>query len=448
MDKAPPNTRRRVVGPNKIVIDNLKKEDTGNYGCNATNSWGYVYKDVYVNVLALPAEITEPPSDAATVDGKTITLRCRVFGAPKPLVRWIRDGEELTGGRYRVMESGDLEINSVSFVDAGTYTCMAQNKFGSDNKTGSLVVKEHTRIQDAPEDYEVAAENTATFRCSAVADPSLPLTIDWLRDGVPIDFEAEQRYVKLQDNSLTIDKATELDSGIYTCLARTDLDSSAANATLVVQDKPNPPELIEVKCNKRDAAIRWKAMGDNRSPILHYTIQFNTSFTPDTWEDAHKDVPATETSFTVGMKPYANYTFRVIARNKIGPSKPSDHGPNPACQTPKDVPQKNPMNVKGHGNRPDNLVISWTPMPEIEHAGPRFRYIVQWKPDDGSQGNWLREEIKDWKQSELTVPNQPTYRPYIIRVRAMNEVGESSVAPVEVIGYSGQDSKEKMELPS
>ncbi len=27
-------------------------------------------------------------------------------------------------------------------------------------------------------------------------------------------------------------------------------------------------------------------MGDNRAPILTYKIQYNTSFTPDTWETA------------------------------------------------------------------------------------------------------------------------------------------------------------------
>jgi neuronal cell adhesion protein len=50
LDQAPPNPRRRIVD-NKIIIDRITKLDTGNYGCNATNSFGYVYKDVYVNVL-------------------------------------------------------------------------------------------------------------------------------------------------------------------------------------------------------------------------------------------------------------------------------------------------------------------------------------------------------------------------------------------------------------
>lgn len=46
-----PNNPRRKVTPNSITIEKLTKKDTGNYGCNATNSLGYVYKDVYVNVL-------------------------------------------------------------------------------------------------------------------------------------------------------------------------------------------------------------------------------------------------------------------------------------------------------------------------------------------------------------------------------------------------------------
>lgn len=46
-----PSNDRRIVGPNSIVIKNLIKKDTGNYGCNATNTLGYVYKDIYVNVL-------------------------------------------------------------------------------------------------------------------------------------------------------------------------------------------------------------------------------------------------------------------------------------------------------------------------------------------------------------------------------------------------------------
>ena len=50
INEAPPNARR-IVETNRILIKDLRKSDTGNYGCNATNVHGYSYKDVYVNVL-------------------------------------------------------------------------------------------------------------------------------------------------------------------------------------------------------------------------------------------------------------------------------------------------------------------------------------------------------------------------------------------------------------
>ncbi|XP_049962681.1 neuroglian [Schistocerca serialis cubense] len=435
ISEAPPNPRRKVT-TNSITIERLSKKDTGNYGCNATNSHGYVYKDVYVNVLALPPEITEPPRSEQTVDGRTVTLLCRTFGAPKPQVKWIRNGKELTGGRYTTLDNGDLEIRDVNYSDGGDYTCYAENKFGHQEASGKLTVKEHTRITTEPEDYEVAAGMSATFRCNAVADNSLQLTVDWMKKGQLIDFEAEPRFIQSSDTSLTITKAIELDSGTYTCVARTELDEATASATLTVQDVPNPPELQYVTCSKREARINWKPMGDNRAPILRYIIQYNTSFTPDSWEVAVDSVPATDMSYTVGMSPWANYTFRVIAVNKIGQSQASQH--SLMCSTPPDVPYKNPDNVEGKGTDPSNIVISWTPMPEIEHNAPGFSYRVYWRRNiDGTQ--WTSRDITDWQQSQFEVTGQPTFQEYRIKVVAINEMGESNVSPREVIGYSGED---------
>ena len=149
-----------------------------------------------------------------------------------------------------------------------------------------MVVKEHTRITGRPQDYEVEAGDTATFRCNAVYDSDLRLKIKWLKDRELIDFETEPRFVQSSDQSLTITKTTELDSGTYTCLAKSELDEAEASATLIVQDVPNPPALRWVECNAKDASVVWLPMGDNRAPILTYKIQYNTSFTPDTWETA------------------------------------------------------------------------------------------------------------------------------------------------------------------
>jgi neuronal cell adhesion protein len=62
-------------------------------------------------IPALPPEITMGPAPKArSVDGKTVTLTCRTFGAPKPIVKWFHDNDELTGGRYVISPEGDLTI--------------------------------------------------------------------------------------------------------------------------------------------------------------------------------------------------------------------------------------------------------------------------------------------------------------------------------------------------
>lgn len=71
------------------------------------------------------------------------------------------------------------------------------------------------------------------------------------------------------------------------------------NFTFICLDVPNAPVLKSIVCNKRDATIQWLPRGDNRAPILRFTIQYNTSFTPDTWEVAIDSVPATDLSYTV-----------------------------------------------------------------------------------------------------------------------------------------------------
>lgn len=136
------------------------------------------------------------------------------------------------------------------------------------------------------------------------------------------------------------------------------------------------------------------------------------------------------------MSPWANYTFRIVAFNKIGSSLPS--GPSDQCTTHVDVPYKNPDNVDGKGTEPTNLVIAWTHMPEIEHNAPHFHYRVYWKRDIPSE-EWQYEDVYNWEQSSIVVSNQPTFQRYRIRVVALNEQGESNMAAKEVIGWSGED---------
>lgn len=148
IEKAPPNPRMKLQG-NFLTIEQLQKKDTAVFQCNASNPLGYAFKDFYLNVLALPPNIIEAPEQVTqAVVSSTAILKCRVFGAPKPTVKWIKTnsnspvgGRELTGGRYKVLDSGDLQITEVLVTDNGEYICKANNKFGETSASGTLDVK-------------------------------------------------------------------------------------------------------------------------------------------------------------------------------------------------------------------------------------------------------------------------------------------------------------------
>jgi len=208
----------------------------------------------FVGAVNSPPEIVQQPQPSyEIVDGTQVVLACRVFGMPKPVVKWMHGGQELTGGRYIIHENGDLEIRSALFSDNGHYQCAATNTFGearSGTDVGFVKVFERTRISAHPTDSDVPAGQSAIFRCNANADSNLTLSIDWLRNGQLIDFDQEPNLVTAADYSLTILNTSMQDSGTYTCLARTRLDNATTSAMLIVQDIPNP--LHMVNCSTLD----------------------------------------------------------------------------------------------------------------------------------------------------------------------------------------------------
>jgi len=124
---------------------------------------------------------------------------------------------------------------------------------------------------------------------------------------------------------------------------------------------PDPPVSVMVRCNSvnRTAEIWWQPGKENYAPILNFLVQYNTTFQPDIWYDIATNISQNNRRIVVTLSPWGNYTFRVLSRNKIGTSLPSFQSRN-VCRTEPGVPDTNPENVIGEGDRPGNLVIFWT----------------------------------------------------------------------------------------
>lgn len=59
--------------------------------------------------------------------------------------------------------------------------------------------------------------------------------------------------------------------------------------------------------------------------------------------------------------------------------------------------------------------LSFQRMPQIEHNGPGFYYLVSWRRNITGQP-WSEQQVTDWQDTEYIVPNTPTFQPYKIKV--------------------------------
>lgn len=433
------------VTKTRLIISNVTIKDSFVIQCNITNKYGYNFTNAYLNVLIEPPIIVvEPEVGQKAAECQTIQIKCDVKGSPKPFVYWTKGTEQLTGGRFEVQPNGNLKITDLSLVDAGTYTCTAKNMYGVAEASGFLIVRRRTKIVTHPMDMMVHYEKEAKFRCTATTDPEEieNLVINWKKHDTLIDYLRSMRmYRNFVDNSLTISGTIYLDTGKFTCHASNGIDSAEASAHLIVQAPPDPPNHVQVRCFNKDntAEIWWQPGKENFAPILNFIVQFNSSFQPDLWYNIAVNVSQNQRRIVANMSAWGNYSFRVLARNKIGLSLPSIQSFN-ICTTQPNVPTNNPENIIGEGDEPGNLVIFWTPMPLLEHNGPDFKYIVTWVQLNGTDQKPSSKTIGTKAAWHYIVKNRyEPYEPFNVSVRVVNSMGTSLANTSWVLGYSGED---------
>lgn len=196
----------------------------------------------------LSPEFEAIPQNIETVRGKSVNISCRIKGSSSLQIAWTKHGEKLTNERFSQTSSGDLQIRNVGFIDSGNYTCHAENKTWFVESSVLLKVKKETRILPSlgPSNIIAKTGDRVIFHCSAVCDDELELSIYWKKNGQTINFDSSKKLFQGNDFSLMINDVDELDSGEYTCIARTRLDEASASATLKVEPKMNIPETTSV----------------------------------------------------------------------------------------------------------------------------------------------------------------------------------------------------------
>ncbi|KAM9503688.1 neuronal cell adhesion molecule-like isoform 18-T22 [Salvelinus alpinus] len=433
IENSPKDPSRKVEG-DTIIFEEVQTGSSAVYQCNASNEYGYLLSNAFVNVLSETPRVLTPANKVYQVIRNThALLDCSSFGSPIPKITWFKDSRSSTldGDPYVLHENGTLEIHVAQAVNSGKYTCVARNSLGISENHVYLEVKEPTRILKQPEYKVVQSNMNVVFECKVKHDPSLIPTMTWVKDNG--ELPDDERFL-VDSDSLTITDVTEDDAGTYTCIMTTTLDQDSASTELTVVEQPDPPTDLELTDQKpRSVQLTWIPGDEHNSPIYMFLIQYADSLHHHGHWHNLTLVPGSKTTAHLKLSPYVHYAFRVLALNAVGFSNPSL--PSRMYKTNPSAPDENPSGVDGFGTEHDNLVISWKPMSGHQANGPGLQYKVMWRQKDVDK-EWTSVTVAN--VSKFMVSGTPTFTPYEVQVQAINDYGIGP-EPAVVTGHSGED---------
>ena len=162
--------------------------------------------------------------------GEDIKMVCPVHGNPAPIVEWSKDGENVDYSWTRVKTNKNyLKLRGAQKADTGVWVCRAVNGFGSVSVDLELVVTETSlsesellqtaapvftkRTQSQQSTIKKLTGESLQLRCEALGSPKPRMS--WLHNGRPVPGAGAGAGAGL----LRLDKLTEAQSGVYTCLA-------------------------------------------------------------------------------------------------------------------------------------------------------------------------------------------------------------------------------------
>lgn len=156
--------------------------------------------------------------------------RARLFSdiraVPTPFLRWYKDGIPLDDSeKYKSSYDGkiaSLEIDNVTYDDAGLYKCVAKNKNGSAETCAQLeVFKEENLppeiIEGLPKTLNGMEGNPVAMKIKVIG--SQPFDVVWMKDGCILPDCADFRQVNGDDGTITLHlrDAYPEDAGNYRC---------------------------------------------------------------------------------------------------------------------------------------------------------------------------------------------------------------------------------------
>ncbi|XP_076332027.1 cell adhesion molecule Dscam1-like isoform X2 [Tachypleus tridentatus] len=323
----------------------------GEYFCQAENSLGLgMPSSVYLTVQEPPSILLSLRPQVVMEDGdEGFSITCKARGKPKPLVRWLRNGKEITDNSdfFRVDTTSRLEDNdafsvqstlyfdgpqkrrtSLSPTDRGHYSCVFKNGVEEPVRSEmNLRIKHSPIVRHTYNRVAFDVSETAILQCKMQAYP-LP-SFEWFFKGRIVDNYGSYstNVTDLGDDIyvgiLSIKDIRASDFGDYTCRAWNQVgDDEKTIIKLVTKSAPDRPSMLEVvDINFDRVTLQWSEGfngGFSNTEFLVTYINLETMQTKNESCRSHNPCQIT------GLQSKTEYNFKVMAVNPRGYSPYSD----------------------------------------------------------------------------------------------------------------------------
>ncbi|CAO1297536.1 unnamed protein product [Diamesa hyperborea] len=237
------DTRMLILPSGSLEIDELTAQDRGTYQCNVTFK-NYLRSSSKSNLnIKSPSGMPEsfaPPSFAivpvpqTVKEGDRVIFDCVANGNPKPVVKWLRNGEDIDfndlDSRFRIIGTGSLQITSVEDGDSSDYQCRASNTVDSLDASATLNVQVPPKFIQSPSDKIANEKDELELVCSMHGKPT-PV-IQWLKNG---DLITPNEYMQIVGgHNLKILGLIGSDAGMFQCIGNNPAGSVQATAHLEI----------------------------------------------------------------------------------------------------------------------------------------------------------------------------------------------------------------------
>ncbi|XP_069132543.1 twitchin-like isoform X11 [Argopecten irradians] len=391
IDKDDPRVEITKKGEqNKMVIKNLKQEDSGQYTCQVGER--PCRCNVTVEELPKPPKVDPAfiPEEIVVKKGETIAMAIPFIGTPKPFASWKKDGTGLSEADTDI-ETDDkvakLNIPNAQRGDTGEYELTLTNEVGTE------VIPINVRVLDVPgrpqgplDVVDVYSDRCALLWDHPKEDGGCPIKhyIVEMKDAEKDSWEEVCTTEDLEIDVADLKPGHRYQFRVKAVNEQGVSEPLTADGEIIAKDPwdpsdpPGEPSIVDY--DKDYAELAWAPpKNDGGAPIEKYVIE-KKERGKDNWEKG-VEIPGSECQGTVeGLVEGKEYEFRVMAKNKAGLSKPSVVSP--------------PVTTKARRVKP--RIVNKDKLSTVRVKAPKdFDMTVDYVGEPAPNVTWTRQLLDD-----------------------------------------------------